>query len=274
MLTLGMPTLIELPDIEDCARLCRELGLQFVELSMCLPQYQTDRMDIRRLQTIAERYGIFYTIHLDDTNTPCDFNPRIAAAFTDTVLDTIEIAKQLGVPLLNMHLSLGTYFTLPDRKVYLFEEYRDDYLSRLCAFRDACTRAIGDSDIRICVENTSAFSHPIGEESLSCLLESPTFAVTFDTGHDAARNFTQRPIIDRHIERLCHMHLHDALPTERRDHLPIGEGILPIEDYLTLAKARNCRVVVEVKTISGLHRSIHRLRQYDTFILQQRGDSV
>ena len=144
MLTLGMPTLIELPDIEDCARLCRELGLQFVELSMCLPQYQTDRMDIRRLQTIAERYGIFYTIHLDDTNTPCDFNPRIAAAFTDTVLDTIEIAKALRVPLLNMHLSLGTYFTLPDRKVYLFEEYRDDYISRLCAFRDACTRAIGD----------------------------------------------------------------------------------------------------------------------------------
>ena len=48
MLTLGMPTLIELPDIEDCARLCRELGLQFVELSMCLPQYQTDRMDFRQ----------------------------------------------------------------------------------------------------------------------------------------------------------------------------------------------------------------------------------
>ena len=142
MLTLGMPTLIELPDIEDCARLCRELGLQFVELSMCLPQYQTDRMDIRRLQTIADQNGIFYTIHLDDTNT------------------------------------------------------------------------------------------------------------------------------HRHIARLYHMHLHDAIPTDRRDHLPIGEGILPIEDYLTLAKAHNCRVVVEVKTISGLHRSIHRLRQYDTFILQ------
>ena len=50
MLTLGMPTLIELPDIEDCARLCRELGLQFVELSMCLPQYQTDRMDINPIR--------------------------------------------------------------------------------------------------------------------------------------------------------------------------------------------------------------------------------
>ena len=267
MLTLGMPTLIELPDIEDCARLCRELGLQFVELSMCLPQYQTDRMDIRRLQTIADQYGIFYTIHLDDTNTPCDFNPKIAAAFTETVLDTIRIARQLGVPLLNMHLSLGTYFTLPDRKVYLFEEYRDDYFARLRTFRDACTHAVGDADIRICVENTSTFSHSIGEESLSCLPESPVFAVTFDTGHDAARNFTQRPVIDRHIDRLFHMHLHDAIPAERHDHLPIGEGVLPIAAYLTLAKAHNCRVVVEVKTAEGLRQSITRLRQYNKTIL-------
>ena len=108
MLALGMPTLIELPDIEDCARLCRELGLQFAELSMCLPQYQTDRLDILRMKEIAAQYGIFYTIHLDDTNTPCDFNPRIARAYTETVLDTIGIAKQLSIPILNMHLSLGT----------------------------------------------------------------------------------------------------------------------------------------------------------------------
>lgn len=36
MTDLGMPTLIELPGPEDCARLCRELGLQFVELNMHL----------------------------------------------------------------------------------------------------------------------------------------------------------------------------------------------------------------------------------------------
>ena len=267
MLTLGMPTLIELPDIEDCARLCRELGLQFVELSMCLPQYQTHQLDAGYLRAIAERYGIFYTVHLDDTNTPCDFNPRIAAAFTETVTETIALAKNVGIPLLNMHLSTGTYFTLPDRKVYLFEEYRDTYLARLKTFRDACTRAVGNSDIRICVENTSAFSAPFGEESLACLLESPVFAVTFDTGHDAARNFTQRPIIDRCIDRLIHMHLHDASPAERRDHLPLGDGILPIAEYLALAKAHNCRVLIEVKTVSGLQKSIDRLHTYDNMTL-------
>lgn len=267
MLTLGMPTLLELPDLEDCAKLCAALGLQFIELSMCLPQYQTHQLDAGYLLAIAERYGIFYTVHLDDTNTPCDFNPRIAAAFTETVTETIALAKNVGIPLLNMHLSTGTYFTLPDRKVYLFEEYRDTYLARLKTFRDVCTRAVGNSDIRICVENTSAFSAPFGEESLACLLESPVFAVTFDTGHDAARNFTQRPIIDRCIDRLIHMHLHDAIPSDRRDHLPIGDGILPIAEYLSLAKAHNCRVLIEVKTVSGLQKSIDRLHTYDNMTL-------
>lgn len=37
MVDLGMPTLIELPELEDCAALCRELGPQFLELNMDLP---------------------------------------------------------------------------------------------------------------------------------------------------------------------------------------------------------------------------------------------
>lgn len=261
MLTLGIPTLIECPSLEDCAKLCASLGLQFIELNMCLPQYQTDRLDIPHMKEIAAQYGIFYTVHLDDTNTPCDFNPRIANAFTETVLDTIGIAKQLSIPILNMHLSEGTYFTLPDRKVYLFEEYRTDYFAHLKAFRDACTDAIGEDDIRICIENTSAFSHPVIAESLAFLLDSPAFAVTFDTGHDAVRGFSQRKIIDCHQNRLVHMHLHDAHPAERLDHLPLGTGALPIASYLSLAKEHDCRVVIEVKTVEGLVQSLQYLQK-------------
>ena len=64
MLILGMPPLIELPDLEDCAKLCRELGLQFVELNMNLPQYQPDQMDVSALSWIAQQYRIGYTLHL------------------------------------------------------------------------------------------------------------------------------------------------------------------------------------------------------------------
>ena len=70
MLEFGMPTLIELPEPEDCARLCNELGLRFVELNMCLPQYQIDRIDPEQLISVADKYGIYYTIHLDETISP------------------------------------------------------------------------------------------------------------------------------------------------------------------------------------------------------------
>lgn len=98
MLQLGMPTLVELPDIEDCAKLCNWLGLQFIEFNMCLPQYQIESIDAKKLIETAKKYNVFYTIHLDDTDTPCDFNPKIAKAYTDTVLETIELAKQIGSP--------------------------------------------------------------------------------------------------------------------------------------------------------------------------------
>ena len=148
-----MPTLIELKSLDSCATLCRELELDFIELNMNLPEYQVDTLDVVELRRIATQFDIFYTIHLDENLNPCDFNNKVAAAYTDTVLRTIEIAKLLGVPILNMHMNRGVWFTLPDNKVFLFNKYRDVYLQKLSDFREKCTAAIGDADIKITVEN-------------------------------------------------------------------------------------------------------------------------
>ena len=134
-----------------------DLGLGFVELNMNLPEYQTDRLDVARLLEIADKYGIYYTIHLDENLNPCDFNNKVAAAYTETVLQTIEAAKKLSVPVLNMHLHSGVWFTLPDKKVFLFDEYEQEYIRKLTTFRDACAAAVGDADIKICVENCGDF---------------------------------------------------------------------------------------------------------------------
>ena len=72
----GMSTLIELKSLEACATLCEELDLQFIELNMNLPEYQADRIDTGAFNEIAWRYGIYYTIHLDENLNPCDFNER------------------------------------------------------------------------------------------------------------------------------------------------------------------------------------------------------
>lgn len=250
----GLPTLIENSTAEDSAVLCQSLGLQFVELNMNLPQYQTECIDLQFLKNIADRYGIYYTIHLDENLNICDFNIRVAEAYTETVLETIEIAKQLSAPVLNMHFHEGVYFTLPDRKAYLLKQYIDEYTNMLTRFRDVCEAAIGGSDIKICVENTRSFMLDFVGEGIEILLQSPVFGITFDTGHNAGSGFRQYPLIERNIGRLCHMHLHDY-SKDKGDHLPLGEGELDIDEYLRLAKEHNCRVVLETKTVEGVKKS-------------------
>jgi sugar phosphate isomerase/epimerase len=256
-----MPTLIELSKLEETAALCRELRLDFIELKMDLPQYQAENLDIPELSRIAKQYGIHYTIHLDENLNPCDFNKRVAKAYTETVLQTISIATELDIPILNMHLAKGIYSTLPEQIVFLFDKYENDYLDSLRNFRDTINDALVNTNIKICVENTKAFQQHFGADGLVLLLESPAFSVTFDSGHDAANGFIHRPVIDRHIDRLCHMHLHDTIPEQHRDHLPLGAGELDIPSYLDLAREHRCRVLLETKTVAGLKQSVVWLKE-------------
>ena len=53
VVSFGMPTLIEPSTLEDCAKLCAELGLDFIELNMNMPQYQLDKIDVDYLKSIA-----------------------------------------------------------------------------------------------------------------------------------------------------------------------------------------------------------------------------
>lgn len=176
---LGMPTLIELPEVENCAALCAELGLQFVELNMNMPQFQTGSLEESRLAKLSEKYGIYYTIHLDENLNVSDFNPLVAEAYLHTVQETIILAGKLHIPVLNMHLSQSVYFTLPHRRVYLFEEYLQQYLRSIRLFRDKCEKMVGTGDVRICVENSSGYT-TFQRQALAILLESPVFGLTFD----------------------------------------------------------------------------------------------
>ncbi|MCL2004426.1 MAG: sugar phosphate isomerase/epimerase [Oscillospiraceae bacterium] len=251
----GMPTLIETKTPDDCAKLCRELGLSFVELNMNLPEYQADALDVKHLLDIAGEYGISYTLHLDENLNPCDFNDRVSKAYTDTAISAILKARQLSAPILNMHVNPGVYFTLPDKKVFLFEEYEPEYLRKLTVFRDACEQAAGSSGMVVCLENCGHYgSLPYMRKGLDLLLESPVFALTWDVGHNAAADYSDEPTLIERLHRLRHIHLHDA--DGRSNHLVLGEGSVDLMKYLDLAEKQDCRVVLEVKTADGLRRSV------------------
>ncbi len=249
----GMPTLIEKANLEDCACLCKELGLQFIELNMNLPQYQINKIDTEKFLQISEKYGIYCTIHLDENLNTSDFNRYISESYTKTVLETIEIAKILRVPVLNMHLSKGVYFTLPDKKVYLFSEYKDIYLESIKHFINLCESAIKDSPIKICLENTDGFKD-FHLEALTLFMKSPVFALTFDIGHDYCIGGRDEIVILNYGRKLCHMHMHDA-NSNGKNHLALGTGEIDLPKYLNLAEKNNCRIVLETKTVDGLKKS-------------------
>ena len=256
----GMPTMIETDTLTRCAEVCRDLKLDFVELNINFPQYQLSRLDAGELNRLAGEYGIGYTIHLDDEMSIADFNGYVAEGYQKTVLDAIELAKQIGAKVLNMHMSRGAKYTLPDRVVFFFEAYEEEYLEKIRAFRDACTQAIGDSGILICVENTNGFL-PWQQRAVELLLESPVFGLTFDIGHNYCASDADEAWILAHMDRLRHFHIHDA-KDGRKDHLALGKGELDARRYLTLAERCGATVVLETKTVAGLGESVDYVRDW------------
>ena len=253
----GMPTLIETESLEECASLCNELCLEFIELNMNMPQYQLDKIDVEYFKSVAQQYKIYYTIHLDENLNISDFNPYVASAYFRTVKETIELAKQLNVPIINMHLSKGVYFTLPDKKVYLFDEYKEQYLKSIQSFREQCESAIGDYPIIISIENCDGYTH-FNKEAIDILLNSSVFGLTFDVGHNHGIGGIDEPIIVANKNKLCHMHLHDV--KGRQNHMALGTGELDVQKYMNLANDCNCRIVIETKTIAGLKQSVNWFR--------------
>lgn len=255
----GMPTLIELDSLDETAKLCSELGLDFVELNMNLPQYQTEKLiDADYFKAIAEKYNIYYTIHLDENLNVCDFNNKVSMAYIDTVRETINIAKMLNVPILNMHMNPGVHFTLPDRKVRLFEKYNDFYMGSLKNFRRMCEEEIGDSNIKISIENTDGFKK-YEQEGILYLLESDVFTLTWDIGHlNSCGNADLDFILDNE-NQLEHFHIHDSIGP--KNHMTLGTGELDLNGRLAVAERNGCRCVIETKTVDALKDSVCWLRE-------------
>lgn len=259
MLLFGMPTLIETKSVQEMAALCGELGLSFMELNTNFPLHQPHLLDADELNALAKKYGISYTIHLNDEMPVAEFSPAVAQGYRQAVLQAIELAKIIGAKKLNMHLAEGAHYTMPDKIVYFYDAYLTEYLQGMAEFRDLCETAIGDSGIVICMENVGGF-RDFQLSALEILLESPVFGLTLDIGHNYCTGCVDEPWIMEHADRLHHMHMHDA-KDGKKDHQALGAGEIDIPRFLDLAEKHECTVVLETKTVAGLRDSVAWIRK-------------
>ncbi|EYE87168.1 hypothetical protein Q428_14860 [Fervidicella metallireducens AeB] len=255
----GMPTLIELDTLEDNVKLCKRLGLNFIELNMNLPQYQIEKIDIRKLVEMQRKEKIYFTFHLPEEIDIASYHEKIKRVHLDTIREVIEISKIIKSPIINIHMNLGVYFKMPDYKIYLYEKYFNEFYNSILNFRMLVEEWIGDSNIKISIENTGIYNFDFILKAVSELLISDKFVLTWDIGHDYSSGEIDTKFIIDNINKLKHMHIHDAKGKD--NHLSLFSGNINIEDKLNIAKNTGSACVIETKTIKGLEQSVRELEK-------------
>ncbi len=258
-LSLGMPSLIELDGIEAQAAACRKLGLDFVEVNMNLPWAAPHRLDPAGLRALAAREAVAFTLHLPEETDLASFLPRVREGYRELCGEALRWAEEAGAAVVNMHLLRGVYFTLPQGRAWLYERYEREFHEALLESFAGLSAEAARRGVLLCVENTGDWDQGFLARAVEGLLASTDIGLTWDTGHDGCRGFSDRALLRRHEDRIRHMHLHDF--GAGRSHLPLGSGELDLPAALAVARRRLARVVVETKTLAGLQTSLDRLRR-------------
>ncbi|MCX7921019.1 MAG: sugar phosphate isomerase/epimerase [Clostridia bacterium] len=256
---LGMPTLIQLQSLSDTVDLCKELGLEFIELNMNMPQYCPETLDPYRVGKLSNKSGMEFTLHLPEEIDLASFHYQIREGHLSRCKEALEWSAKAGVKLVNMHINSGVFFTLPDSKVWIYGKYETQFITNLIASLSELIELSQKHNIKLCFENAGNFHLPHIENALDYLARREGFGLTWDTGHDAKSGYKERDILLRHRRKIAHMHLHDFDGIS--DHQVLFTGSINIKEMLAFAYSQNIRVVIETKTADALAKSISKLKE-------------
>ena len=246
---IGMPTLIELKTLQKNIDFCHSLNLDLLELNMNLPYLQVEELKKTQLPMDLQ-----FSIHLPEELNIWDFNPKVRNAYTETLVETIEYADKHNIRILNMHMNKGVYFSLPNKKVYLFEDNKYFFNEKTEEFGALVDDVLQDSDIKVHLENTGMLDIPFIYDAATSLLKKKSFRLTWDVGHDASSGNKDFQFYKSHIADIKHIHLHDAIG--KSNHLPLGEGDLDITEIMNIVGNSVESIILETKTVEGLKKSV------------------
>ncbi|MCY9670713.1 sugar phosphate isomerase/epimerase [Paenibacillus alginolyticus] len=261
---LGMPTLIEFKTLEQNVDLCKELGLDFIELNMNLPICLPENLSHQEIRHIKKGYDIEFTVHLPEEIDLSSFHPSIRMGHLQRCKETIEWANMAGIQTLNMHLNNGIYFTLPHERMWINEQYESEFNKLLFESYSQLYQLANSLDVVLSIENTCNFHIPFISRALEMLAKFDNFHLTWDVGHDAKVSFKEEVVFRRFTDRIKHMHLHDC--NDKSDHQPLYSGNVPINDRLLFAENHDLSVVIEVKTSASLRESVEQIKKNYKFI--------
>ena len=249
---LGMPALIEMPDLPDLVDLCQELELSFIELNMNMPENCPEWLDPTDLRDVTSSTGIEFTLHSPDELDLGSLHPTVRAGHLDRMREALGWCAQAGVRAMNVHISLGSISRCPTAGYgYTSGTWTS---SPICGRHTNISAAASGGTSAPRMSTSTCRSSP--SHQWLCFLEH--FHLTWDVGHDARSGFREREVMMRHEDRVRHMHLHDY--NGRSDHQVPGTGLIDIPAMLDFARRKDIRVLVEVKDERSLRKSVRAVR--------------
>ena len=246
---LGMPQLYEFDTIEENLILCKELGLDFVELNLNFG-YCRAEMEAKTVCDLLKKYNLQATLHFYDE---ADFGSYDEVV--DAYLILLDRYASLGkgyIKQINVHNIPGPVVTISGVKNYIYEKEYDVYIKRLINNFKRAEEICKRNDINMVIENTDNI--PAYMKRTYKDLYDNGFRFCYDIGHDGLSYDIIYEINEELNLPFDEFHIHDG--TRKKCHLALGEGEIDIKKFKELAIKNNAYVVLEVKQKSDLLVSV------------------
>ena len=248
----GMPAMIELSSIEENIELAKKLKLSFIELNLDLPYCDFKKKDLLKL---SKDNDIEFTIHLSEKIDVGELNDDLRKAYLKSKKKIVILGTKNNIKRYNLHIDPGIHFSLPDKKVFIYEQYLNQYkkaLKKSCDFLNGLAEKYG---VYILFENVKMPDYL--KEGAKIISTYNNLFFTLDMGHNIRYGNIAQEYFEQFPNKIKNINIHDF--NGEKDHLPLGTGLLNVKERVNYIKENNLYAVIEVKREQELVDSVKYL---------------
>ncbi len=248
-----MPILVEFHSLEENIKLSQELNLDFIELNLDIPYCFPENINPQLLNDNN------FTIHLSEKIDVGELNDSLRKFYLNEIEKIVSFGVKHNITKYNLHLDPGIHFSLPDRKVFIYQEYLSDYLKAYKNSCDTLSNIANKYNAVILFENVKI--EPYTLKAIEIISNYDNLFFTLDLGHNIRYGNIAKEQFLKFDNKIKHIHLHDF--KDSKDHQELFTGLLEIKEELIFCKEKNLDVVIEVKRKKELVNSVNKLHQFN-----------
>ena len=171
-----MPILVEFHSLAENIELCHELNLDFIELNLDIPYCFPENMDSKLLKENN------FTLHLSEKVDVGELNNSLREFYLNEIEKIISFGTKYNIFKYNLHLDPGIHYSLPDNKVFIYQEYLNDYLKAYKSSCDILSNIANKYNATILFENVKMETYTL--KAIEIISNYDNLFFTLDLGHN------------------------------------------------------------------------------------------